>query len=155
MKVQRDILGFLLAKSQELNETIQMEECLIYSLSAVELSSTHGDSKKRKTNKSTLITYIPPPLETAMPSNPEFEKVYILDLAAVIRSTVKVPDTFEQLALQLLKAIPEYWKYVYVACDTYQDVSIKSFERKERGESNKFLIRSGKVRIPPDFQKFL
>ena len=44
---------------------------------------------------------------------------------------------------------------VYVACDTYYLISIKSFERKERGESNRFLIRSAKVRIPPNFQKFL
>ena len=81
--------------------------------------------------------------------------MYILDLAAVIRSTVKVPDTFEQLALNLLQAIPAHYRYVYVACDTYRDVSIKSPERKLRGESNKFLIRSGKVKIAPEFQTFL
>ena len=68
---------------------------------------------------------------------------------------VKVPDTFEELAIQIWQDIPEKYKYIYVACDTYFSVSIKSFERKERGESNKFLIISGKVRIPPDFQKFL
>ena len=34
-------------------------------------------------------------------------------------------------------------------------MSIKAPERKLRGESNKFLIRSGKVKIPPNFQKFL
>ena len=154
VKVQRDILGFLLAKSQELSATIQMEECLKYPLCAVELSIAHGDGRKRKTNKSALLPYIPPP-ETTSSSNIEAEKVYILDLAAIVRSTVKVPDTFEELAIQIWKEISEKYKYIYVACDTYFPVSIKSFERKERGESNKFLIRSGKVRIPPDFQKFL
>ena len=77
-----------MAKLQELNATIQMEECLKYSLCAVELSIAHGE-----------------------------------------------------LAIQIWQDIPKKYKYIYVACDTYFSVSIKSFERKERGESNKFLIK--------------
>ena len=68
VKVQRDIIGFLLIKSQELNATIQIEECLKYPLCAVELSIAHGDGKKRKTNKSALLTYVLPPAVSA-PSN--------------------------------------------------------------------------------------
>ena len=37
----------------------------------------------------------------------------------------------------------------------YRNMSIKAQERKLSGSSNKFLIRSGKVKIPPNFQKFL
>ena len=44
---------------------------------------------------------------------------------------------------------------MYVACDTYRQISIKGLERKLRGGSKKFLIRSGKVKIPQDFQMFL
>ena len=77
VKVQRDILGFLLAKSQELSATIQMEECLKYPLCAVELSIAHGDGRKRKTNKSALLPYIPPP-ETTPSSNLKAEKVYTI-----------------------------------------------------------------------------
>ena len=61
VKVQRDILGFLLAKSQKLNSTIDLEEALKYPLSPVPLAIAHGDGQTRKTNKSTLLNYIPPP----------------------------------------------------------------------------------------------
>ena len=157
VKVQRDVLGFLLAKSQELETTVDLEEALKYPLSPIPLAIAHGDGQRRKTNKSVLLNYILTHQEasTSIPPNIQGEKVYILDLAAVIRSTVKVPDTFEQLALKLLQGIPEQYRYVYIACDTYRDVSIKALERKLRGESSKILIRSGKVKIPPQFQKFL
>ena len=46
VKVQRDNLGLLLAGSQEINATIQIEECLKYPLCPVELSIAHGDGRK-------------------------------------------------------------------------------------------------------------
>ena len=131
-----------------------MGECLKYLLSTVELSIAHGDGRKRKSNKSVLLPYILQPELTPEPI-PDSLKVYMLDLAVIVRSTVKVPDTFEELAIQIWNDIPEKYMLVYVACDTYHLVSTKSFERKKRGESNRFLIQSAKVRIPPNFQKFL
>ena len=52
---QRNILGFLLAKSQELKSPIDIEEALRYPLSPIPLSIAHGDGQKRKTNKSALL----------------------------------------------------------------------------------------------------
>ena len=40
-------------------------------------------------------------------------------------------------------------------CDTYYDNTIKVNERKLRGGSNKFLIRSPDVRVLSKFQCFL
>ena len=53
--VQRDILGFLLAKSQELKSPIDIEEALRYPLSPIPLAIAHGDGQKRKTNKRALL----------------------------------------------------------------------------------------------------
>ena len=52
--VQRDVLGFLLAKSQEFNAPIDMEEALKFPLSSVPLALAHADGQRRKTNKSSL-----------------------------------------------------------------------------------------------------
>ena len=41
--VQRDILGFLVAKSQEMNLPINIDEALKYPLCPVPLSIAHGD----------------------------------------------------------------------------------------------------------------
>ena len=154
--VQRDILGFLLAKSQELNLPVDIDEALKYSLSEVPLSIAHADGSKRKTIKSALYNAA---LSSTMSSTIDLplegQKVCILDLAALIRSTVNVPPTFEELALKIYSDIPKGYIIIYVACDTYKSSSIKSPERRLRDESSSFLIRSGKVKIPPNFQKFL
>ena len=42
VKVQRDVLGFLLAKSQELKSPIDIDEALKHPLSPVPLSIAHG-----------------------------------------------------------------------------------------------------------------
>ena len=156
MKVQRDVLGFLLAKSQEYESGIDIDEALKYPLSPVPLAIAHADGEKRKTNKSDLYKHaVNPSLSSAARANVDGSRIYILDLAALLRSTVKIPNTFEDLAMQILNGIPMLFSTIYVACDTYRSVSIKSSERKSRGDGEKLLIRSAKVRIPQDFQKFL
>ena len=57
--------------------------------------------------------------------------------------------------MEILSRVPSIFNTVYVACDTYRNISIKSSERKIRGDSEKLIVRSAKVRIPQDFQKFL
>ena len=54
-----------------------------------------------------------------------------------------------------MRQIPNSYDLVYIACTTYRDISIKSEERKGRGSSDRLLMKSAKVRIPSDFQKFL
>ena len=157
VSVQRDMLGFLLTKSQQLGSPIDINEALKYPLSPVPLSLAHADGERRKTNKSSLYDYAISSSQTTCSPNEinDGKKAYILDLAAIMRSITKTPDTFEALSLKVLNDIPKCYKLIYVACDTYCDDSIKSLERKKRGSSPKFLIRSGKVRIPSNFQKFL
>ena len=133
-----------------------MDAALKYPLSPVPLSIAHADGQKRKINKSELYKHaLDPSLSPVTRESSCGSHIYILDLAAALRSTVNIPMAFEDLAVQILNSIPILFSTVYVACDTYRNVSIKSSERKIRGDSEKLIIRSAKVRIPQDFQKFL
>ena len=67
----------------------------------------------------------------------------------------KLLNTFEELAKKVIKDVPELSKSVYVACDTYPELSIKNAERKNRGESDKIPLKSSNIKIPRDFQRFL
>ena len=119
----------------------------------------HGDAKKKKTNKSMMYDSAIRSAQATISNRSGGKKVYILDLAAVLQSTTKVPNTVEDLAMQILmqilRQVPQTYDIVYIACNTYRDESIKSEERKGRGESDRLLMKSTKVRIPSDFQKFL
>ena len=57
--------------------------------------------------------------------------------------------------MKVIKDVPELSKSVYVACDTYPELSIKKAERKTRGESDKIPLKSSNIKIPRDFQRFL
>lgn len=156
--VQRDILGILAAKSQQQNAAINIDKALCYPLAPVPLSMATCDGIRRKTAKSKLFDAALRSLienDAQFPDDQYAHRIYILDIAAIIRSMVKVPNTFKDVALRLLSDLPMRYNIVYVACDTYRDRSIKNSERDLRGDGDKFVIRSANVRVPADFKKFL
>lgn len=107
------------------------------------------DGIGRKTAKSKLFTAALTSLmenDAQLSDDQHARRVYILDLAAIIRSMVKVPNTFKDVALRLFSDLPRQYNVVYVACDTYKVRSIKNSERSLRGDSDKFVIRSEIVR---------
>ena len=83
------------------------------------------------------------------------QHIYVVDLAAAVCSIEKVPDTFRELSTLIFTRIPVAFRVVYVACDTYQESSIKNAERQSRGDANEFVIRNADIRIPADFKWFL
>ena len=94
VSVQRDILGLLLAKSQQLNAPIDMEKALKFPLSPVPLALAHADGERRKTNKSALHDHALSSSQPKVSFTGIGKKAYVLDLAAQLRSITKVPDTF-------------------------------------------------------------
>ena len=68
---------------------------------------------------------------------------------------MRTPDTFRELANNILQDIPKQYDAIYIACDTYRSYSIKNAERSLKGDEDKFVVRSPDVRIPPDLKKFL
>lgn len=95
--VQRDILGILVATSYKEKSMIDIDKALSFPLAPVPLSLATADGMRRKTAKSKL-------LEAALSSTiTDLEYVddatcYVVDLVATIRSTVRIPDTFRELA---------------------------------------------------------
>ena len=63
-------------------------------------------------------------------SQPKKDKVsaYIIDLMAIIRSIVGLPDTYEELTWKILKALPTEYARVDIVADTYQVKSLKATE---------------------------
>ena len=76
------------------------------------LSIATSDGARRKTAKSKLFDVAPSPIANSdrKPRDVDTpDKVYILDLAAAIRNTVAIPDTFRELSLDILAQLPEYF----------------------------------------------
>lgn len=156
--VQRDILGLLAAKSQQRKATVNIDAALCYPLAPVPLSLATCDGTRRKTAKSKLFSAALTSLEVErieIESTEGRKACYILDLAAIIRSIVRPPDTFRELAIMILREIPSQYSVIYIACDTYKDQSIKNAERVLRGQEDKFVIRTPDIRIPANFKRFL
>ena len=65
-------------------------------------------------------------------------KTYLIDLAAYIRSIVKQCKTVRDIAINLMRSIP----------DTYEDNSIKQSERNSRGEGERIFLRNPDMRLP-------
>ena len=51
--------------------------------------------------------------------NTDHATCLVIDLIATIRCIAKVPNTFRELALQLLHQVPSVYQRVYASCDTY------------------------------------
>ena len=78
-----------------------------------------------------------------------------VDVTAALTAVKNVPKTFEDLAIKLINDVPHRYSVVYFVCDTYFEKSIKAAAKNNRGSSERLVVRSSKMRIPSDFQKFL
>ena len=141
ISIQRDILGLIVAASNKEKSAVDIEKALTYPLAPVSLPLASADGARRKTAKGKLLENLPSleDREINIETLPTSQKVYILDHVASIRTIVKVPNTFEDLALILLNGIPKMYQIIYIACDTYRRNSIKRSERLLRGYSEKFV----------------
>ena len=66
-----------------------------------------------------------------------------------------VPNTFDQLILNFIQSLPNGCHRIDIASVTYQNVSIKSAERKKSGTSSKILTGSLKSKLPRDINKIM
>ena len=153
--VQRNMLGALVANSHAGKSPVDLDRDLCYPLVPVSPSLASSDGSRRKTNKFKFYNVLDHALkEASNRSFPTESKMYcIYDLAAALRVTAKTPSTFEDLALKLLNSIDQ--KVIYIVCDTCRGKTIKCEEKKSRGCSDKFVIRSANVKVPSEFQEFL
>ena len=55
--------------------------------------------------------------------------VYMVDLMALVRTMTKIPETYEELAIQLFNMIPSGYRRVDIVVNSYMENSIKEAER--------------------------
>jgi len=94
------------------------------------------------------------PQRWCLPSLVFDTSLYIIDGDALFQAMVRLPETFEALALYIFKSLPAA-KTVHFVTDTYVESSIKQPERQRRGTSPTFLIGGEKTKLPRDFKSFL
>ena len=158
IEVNRNIIGTLLALSAKTNKLLDFEAALSFPLCSVPLSLANADGSRRTTQKSKLAEIIRAKTTflqlCEIPAKRDVV-CYILDLMALIRVQKSIPVTYEELVLQIIRAIPQGYKRIDIVADTYRDESIKNPERKKRGCSQQILIKSAKAKIPQNFNDFL
>ena len=86
---------------------------------------------------------------------PDRLRTYFLDLAAAVRTILGKPETVRELVARILVMVPSQYKDIYIACDTYEENSIKGRERAARGTSEHYFLRSPDMKVPHDFAGFL
>ena len=155
---QRDILEILVAHSYQYNSGTDIDSVLCYPLAPVSVPLSTPDGSIRKTVKSKLFKAAMSDLSVVTNEDlpgPDRLRTYFLDLAAAVRTIVGKPETVRELAARILVMVPRQYKDIYIACDTYEENSIKGGERAARGTSERYFLRSPDMKVPHDFAGFL
>ena len=140
---------------------IDFEKALDYPLCSIPLSLANPDGSPRSTTKSKLLKVITQKCELPLQHPREIQPpkhsvgVFVVDFMAIVRTMTEIPDTYEDLAWKLVKMPPIGYSLIDIVCNTYQEKSLKLYERKKRGVSSKIIVRSHKFKIPRGFKGFL
>ena len=155
LEVNRNVIGSLLSFTAKTGKPIDFERALQHPLSPIPLSICHPDGTRRETVKSKLkgkiLEYH---INEAVEGNMSKDAI-VLDMIAQIQTLQGSSRTYKDFAQKFVKSLPTGYNRVDLVADTYKDFSIKSMERKNRGESSKVLIKSLQSKMPPDFSRLL
>ena len=75
-------------------------------------------------------------------SGKETLHTYFLDVIALMRVLPRNDGTVRDFAWRIFKSIPQQYSTIFLACDSYEDHSIKNVERIGRGSGLKYLLKS-------------
>ena len=155
LKIERDILGLLLAESSKSGFPVDINGALCYPLNPVPPSLCTADGVRRKTPKSDLMAVLGD-MTVDDDSDPGTDSdVYMEDLAAMVRSSVTQCSTIRDLSVLLCKSKPSNCKRFYVMVDSYENDGIKAGERKLRGAGVRYMLKNLDMKIPHDINSFL
>ena len=155
VKIERDVLGTLLASGCQEEKAVSIDKALEYPLLQVCPSLSTSDGEKRKTTKSNLFTAVSDMKTVETDFVNSQCKIYMLDLAAYVRSVVKQCRTPREIVQKLIISIPVSYKTIYVVCDTYKSCSIKTIERKTRGVGERCILKTPDMKIPYNINNYL
>ena len=149
---QSNLAFLLLVKSQLLEEPLDLDELIRYSLAPVPHSLGTPDGFFAKTNKAAMLHYL-------LEDNPEDvpypkDAIYIQDGMALLYSLTNLQPTCGGICLQVLDHMASKKNFIF-STDSYHPDSIKAQERLRRGSSEKFIVDGPATRKPTDFKLFL
>ncbi|CAC5415490.1 unnamed protein product [Mytilus coruscus] len=135
-----------------------MREVLQFELGPLPWSLANVDGTPVKTNKSVLAGLLEKGVEQ-MQAIPE-ESMWIFDGMAVIQSITRIPSTFSDLAIVVLKTILLVSKRaprIDFVTDQYPTISIKNLERDRRSLGGQIItiISRPSQSCPRQWKKFL
>ena len=151
-KEQSDLAFMLLIKSQLLDEPLDLDELVCYSLFPVPPSLGTSDgflAKTRKAKMANLILkdYTDP---VTYPDN----ALHIDDGNATMHMLRDVPATFGEIIMKIFDQMVAKKNFIF-STDSYHPDSIKAQERIRRGCSQKYIVHGPLTRKPTDFKLFL
>ncbi|XP_068200377.1 uncharacterized protein [Palaemon carinicauda] len=149
---QSNVAFLLLVKSQCLDEPIDLDELMKYSLMPVPPSIGTSDGFFAKTNKATILHYLMEEFNQDELPYPK-DALFIQDGMALLHVLSNLPPTCGEICLQILDQMIAK-KHFLFSTDSYFPGSIKAQERLRRGIGatkchDKFVAKSrASVRVP-------
>lgn len=156
-----DLLARIIVMGQ--STSLDMKSVMTFSLNAFPPAIANIDGSLVKTNKATLVHAILDMVDknanfNDLPCN----NTLILDGMAILQQIQNIPNTFGELAIDVIKYIVNLsinykCKNVHFVTDNYPSISIKNSERERRSDGNGAVIniRSPCQKLPKQFKKFL
>lgn len=143
----------LLIKSQHIDEPLNLDELMMYSLTPVPHSLGTPDGFFNKTNKAAMLHFLTEDVVEDVPY-PKDKTLFIQDGNALFHALTNLPPTFGAICLQVLDQMVAKTDFVF-STDSYHADSIKSQERLRRGFSQRYIVEGPATRKPADFKLFL
>ncbi|KAK3700755.1 hypothetical protein QZH41_010937 [Actinostola sp. cb2023] len=150
---QSDLAFMLLIKSQHIDEPLNLDELMMYSLTPVPHSLGTPDGFFNKTNKAAMLHFLTEDVVEDVPY-PKDKTLFIQDGNALFHALTNLPPTFGAICLQVLDQMVAKTDFVF-STDSYHADSIKSQERLRRGFSQRYIVEGPATRKPADFKLFL
>ena len=149
---QSDLAFMLLVKSQNLDEPVDLDELMRYSLTPVPPSLGTANGFFNKTDKAALLHFFTDDNQEDI-SYPKCA-LHIQDGNALFHVLTNIAPTFGEICLQVLDQMVAKKDFIF-STDSYHADSIKAQERLRRGSSQCYLIQGPATRKPSDFKLFL
>ncbi|XP_048577521.1 uncharacterized protein LOC5506308 [Nematostella vectensis] len=143
----------LLVKSQFLEEPVDLDELMTYSLTPVPHSLGTPDGFLNKANKATILHFLIDDYDGDA-LYPSEKCLYIQDGNALFHALTQLPPTFGEICLQMLDQMVTKKDFIF-STDSYHENPIKSQERIRRGSSPKYIVDGPATRKPAEFKLFL
>ena len=149
---QSDLAFLLLIKSQQLEQPLNLDELMRFSLTPVPHSLGTADGFFNKTNKAAMLHAL---LEDSLDdvAYPK-DSFFIQDGNALFHALTNLPPTFGDICLQILDQMIAKKNFLF-STDSYHSDSIKAQERLRRGCSQRYIVEGPATRKPTDFKLFL